>query len=57
MVDSIGPAPWPSDAELVDETDELGNVEPPPEYGVDIVIHGGFIKYGPWADRQRYHNL
>jgi hypothetical protein len=24
-----------------------------PEYGMDIVIHGGIVKYGPWADRQR----
>jgi hypothetical protein len=24
-----------------------------PEWGIDIVIHGGVIKYGPWSDRQR----
>jgi len=24
-----------------------------PEWGVDIVIRSGKLKYGPWADRQR----
>jgi hypothetical protein len=28
-------------------------VDLPPEYGIDINVHGGMIKYGPWADRQR----
>lgn len=26
---------------------------PPPEYGLDLAVHGGFVVYGPWADRQR----
>ena len=34
---------------IVDPTDEIGNVEAPPEYGIDITVHGGIIKYGPWA--------
>ncbi|KAH9485425.1 Protein CSF1 [Psilocybe cubensis] len=25
----------------------------PPEWGFDIVIYGGLLRYGPWADRQR----
>lgn len=29
------------------------NGEVPPEWGVDIRIFGGNIRYGPWADRQR----
>lgn len=29
------------------------NSGPPPEFGVDIVLKGGKINYGPWADRQR----
>lgn len=37
----------------VDATDEIGNIEPPPEWGVDVTIHGGNVNYGPWADRQR----
>ena len=51
--DSPGPVPHPSEAEIIDKSDEFGNVEPPPEYGIDIAVHGGTIKYGPWADRQR----
>lgn len=53
LIDSAGTVPTPSQAELIDETDEFGNVEPAPEYGFDITVHGGIIKYGPWADRQR----
>ncbi|KAF2136312.1 uncharacterized protein K452DRAFT_138538 [Aplosporella prunicola CBS 121167] len=25
----------------------------PPDYGLDLQIHGGIINYGPWADRHR----
>ncbi|KAF2668562.1 hypothetical protein BT63DRAFT_479968 [Microthyrium microscopicum] len=25
----------------------------PPEYGMDILIYGGTVNYGPWTDRQR----
>jgi len=32
---------------------DIGNGDDPPEWGVDLVIYGGFIRYGPWADRQR----
>ncbi|TFK75375.1 hypothetical protein BDN72DRAFT_832240 [Pluteus cervinus] len=32
---------------------DIGNGSMPPEWGVDLVIRGGFIRYGPWADRQR----
>ena len=33
---------------------DIGNGDLPPEWGVDVVIHGGAIHYGPWADRQRF---
>ncbi len=33
---------------------DIGNGDLPPEWGIDLVIKGGFIRYGPWADRQRY---
>jgi hypothetical protein len=36
------------------ESFEIGNGDLPPEWGVDIVVRGGFFRYGPWADRQRY---
>lgn len=29
------------------------NGEQPPDWGVDLKIFGGNIRYGPWADRQR----
>ncbi|KAI0705009.1 hypothetical protein C8T65DRAFT_728083 [Cerioporus squamosus] len=32
---------------------DIGNGDLPPEWGIDLVIRGGFIRYGPWADRQR----
>jgi hypothetical protein len=33
--------------------DCVGNGDLPPEWGIDIVTHGGTLSYGPWADRQR----
>lgn len=35
------------------ETCDVGNGDLSPEWGVDLVIKGGSITYGPWADRQR----
>ena len=35
------------------ETCDVGNGDLSPEWGVDLVIKGGVITYGPWADRQR----
>ncbi|KAI5479573.1 hypothetical protein MNV49_003310, partial [Pseudohyphozyma bogoriensis] len=35
------------------ETFDVGNGDLAPEWGVDVVIKGGVITYGPWADRQR----
>ncbi|KII92575.1 hypothetical protein PLICRDRAFT_134291 [Plicaturopsis crispa FD-325 SS-3] len=32
---------------------DVGNGDFPPEWGIDLVIRSGFIRYGPWADRQR----
>ncbi|KAI9688057.1 MAG: hypothetical protein M1822_001562 [Bathelium mastoideum] len=36
---------------LVDYSDINGSV--PPEYGLDILVFGGVVNYGPWTDRQR----
>lgn len=33
---------------------DIGNGDLPPEWGVDAVIHGAALSYGPWSDRQRY---
>lgn len=32
---------------------DIGNGDISPEWGFDIIINGGFLRYGPWADRQR----
>lgn len=32
---------------------DIGNGDLPPEWGIDFVVKGGFLRYGPWADRQR----
>ncbi|KAI9709042.1 MAG: hypothetical protein M1812_007798 [Candelaria pacifica] len=29
------------------------NGDVPPEWGIDLSVHGGVIHYGPWTDRQR----
>ncbi|OCK83513.1 hypothetical protein K432DRAFT_423313 [Lepidopterella palustris CBS 459.81] len=41
--------PAPSSSSL--EGDVNGAI--PPEYGLDLEVHGGTINYGPWADRHR----
>lgn len=33
-------------------TDDI-NGSNPPEYGMELRVHGGSVVYGPWADRQR----
>ncbi|KAG8964186.1 hypothetical protein FRC03_002130 [Tulasnella sp. 419] len=32
---------------------DVGNGGLPPEWGVELIMHGGNITWGPWADRQR----
>lgn len=34
---------------VVDEV----NMSTPPAYGLDLTVKGGFVNYGPWADRLR----
>ncbi|ETI27949.1 hypothetical protein G647_00398 [Cladophialophora carrionii CBS 160.54] len=29
------------------------NMSKPPAYGMDLIVKGGFVNYGPWADRLR----
>jgi hypothetical protein len=48
----------PSNALSMEGTEELvdvGNGDVAPQWGVDLVMHGGSVVYGPWADRQRVH--
>ncbi|KAF9465079.1 hypothetical protein BDZ94DRAFT_1351083 [Collybia nuda] len=39
------------------ESIDIGNGDTSPEWGIDLVISGGFLRYGPWADRQRWAEL
>lgn len=32
---------------------DIGNGDLPPEWGIDLVVRNGLLRYGPWADRQR----
>lgn len=54
-VDVVGEVPPLPHHEQFSRSDliDIGNGDTPPEWGLDLVIHGGFLKYGPWADRQR----
>lgn len=45
----------PMPMEGTDELVDIGNGDVAPQWGVDLVVHGGTIVYGPWADRQRAH--
>jgi hypothetical protein len=51
------PGPVPQSVDNLGETppgyDTDVNGTLPPEYGLDLQVHGGTINYGPWADRQR----
>ena len=54
-VDVVGEVPsHPVAARFgVDGISDIGNGDTPPEWGFDLVVYGGFLRYGPWADRQR----
>nr|ODN85117.1 hypothetical protein L203_05068 [Cryptococcus depauperatus CBS 7841] len=51
--DTPGLLPDPEIVPFVDGNDKIGNIDLAPEYGINIVVHRGIVKYGPWADRQR----
>ena len=52
-VDAVGDAPANYTTTFSNGMHDIGNGDAGPEWGFDIVISGGFIRYGPWADRQR----
>ncbi|KAJ7287460.1 hypothetical protein C8J57DRAFT_1431026 [Mycena rebaudengoi] len=49
VVGDVPAIPHPVDQEKGD----IGNGDMGPEWGIDLVVRGGFLRYGPWADRQR----
>ncbi|KAK4506091.1 hypothetical protein PRZ48_004056 [Zasmidium cellare] len=54
--DMPGPVPngfADNDTLLGSQYDDDINGTVPPDYGMDLGIYGGYVVYGPWADRQR----
>jgi hypothetical protein len=50
--DAVGEVPAHTEHVNIESID-VGNGDISPEWGFDIIISGGFLRYGPWADRQR----
>lgn len=36
---------------------DVGNGDTDPEWGFDVAIYDAVLRYGPWADRQRYIDI
>jgi len=51
-VDAVGAVPVEPRTVNREEHD-VGNGDTSPEWSLDLILHGGFLRYGPWADRQR----
>ncbi|KAI0288543.1 hypothetical protein BC826DRAFT_1107677 [Russula brevipes] len=51
-VDVVGVVPV-EQRPFEDEEYDVGNGDTSPEWNLDFVVHSGFLRYGPWADRQR----
>jgi hypothetical protein len=45
--------PRPRDAQEDSKGTDILNGAPPPAWGLEIVLKGGLVHYGPWADRIR----
>jgi hypothetical protein len=53
LVDVVGEVP-PIEEQTQSELYEFGNGDVSPDWVLELVVHGGVLRYGPWADRQRY---
>ena len=51
--DAVGVVPV-KQCPVENEGFDVGNGDVSPEWGFDLVVHGGVLRYGPWADRQRH---
>jgi hypothetical protein len=49
----VPPDPRPID-DSANEKVDVGNGDLSPEWVIEVIMHGGSITYGPWADRQRF---
>ncbi|KAG7098617.1 hypothetical protein E1B28_000539 [Marasmius oreades] len=52
-VDVAGEVPSQVNGTITSTTLDIGNGDAGPEWGIDLVVVGGTIRYGPWTDRQR----
>lgn len=52
VVGDVPPLPHFAEHLGADSVD-IGNGDIAPEWGIDIIVSRGFVRYGPWADRQR----
>lgn len=52
LVDVVGDVP-PVEEQTHPEVYEFGNGDTSPDWVLEMAVHGGFVRYGPWADRQR----
>ncbi|CAL1706934.1 unnamed protein product [Somion occarium] len=53
--DVVGIVPVVPEATAALDPQDIGNGDLPPEWGIDLALNGGSLRYGPWADRQRVH--
>ncbi|KAG6841879.1 hypothetical protein C0991_005609 [Blastosporella zonata] len=51
--DVAGEVPGLQNHDIGLESFDIGNGDVAPDWGFDIIINGGVLRYGPWADRQR----
>ncbi|KAK9449545.1 uncharacterized protein V1518DRAFT_416292 [Limtongia smithiae] len=49
----VPPNPEPLDVNDGKKYLDIGNGGLPPEWGMNVVLSGATVQYGPWADRQR----
>ncbi|RDW92165.1 hypothetical protein BP5796_01559 [Coleophoma crateriformis] len=51
--DVVGTVPGPSKRAETKEYENNINGDQPPEWGLNMLLKGAIVNYGPWADRQR----
>ena len=51
--DVVGVVPVVPERAAALDPQDIGNGDVPPEWGIDLALNGGSLRYGPWADRQR----
>lgn len=47
--DVVGVVPMIPEAAAALDPQDIGNGDVPPEWGIDLALNGGSLRYGPWA--------